>query len=142
MQITELQSNEQNILQSFKDKEYPATDNEHYGDNIPDFTEKEFTLISKESEVITGQIHIVIRYGIAYIDSLLIGTEYRGKGLGKQLVEMAELKAKKDGAHKIWLETGSTWSARGFYEKLGYAVRAILPNDVGHQECVLMDKML
>lgn len=142
MEISELQSNEQDILTVFKDKEYPATDKDHYGDNIPDFTEKEFTLISKESGEVTGQIHIIIRYGIAYIDSLLIGVEHRGKGLGKKLVDMAEVKAKENGAHKIWLETGSTWSAKGFYEKLGYVIRTILPNDVGHQDCVLMDKML
>ena len=58
------------------------------------------------------------------------------------LISEAERKAKELGAHKISLETGLTWTAKSFYEKQGYQVRTILPNDVAHQDFVLMDKML
>ena len=53
-----------------------------------------------------------------------------------------EEKTEEAGAHKISLEIDLHWSAKGFYEKLGYTVRAVLPNDVVHQDFVLMDKML
>ncbi len=142
MKINELNKGDESILQALKDREYPALDKEHYGDDQPDFEEKEFILIAKEQELIAGFIKIIIRFNIAYIDSLLVGNDFRGKGYGKELVKTAELKAKENGAHKIWFETGLTWKAKSFYEKLGYTVRTILPNDVGHQEFVLMDKML
>jgi ribosomal protein S18 acetylase RimI-like enzyme len=142
MNITELDSTENVELRAFKDAEYPAVDKAHYGENTPNWESYEFTLVAKEENEIAGYIGITIKLGIAYIDSLLVGEKFRGKGIGGKLVIKAEEKAKSFGAHKIWLETGNTWGTKEFYEKLGYIVRAILPNDVGHQECISMDKML
>lgn len=142
MNIIELDKNTASALEIFKNNEYPALDREHYGDNPPNFVPKEVTLIIKEDEEIIGFITIVIKAGITYIDSLLVGAKYRHKGVGQQLVRSAEDKAKELGSHKIWLETGIDWPAKSFYEKLGYTVRTVLPNDIGHKDCVLMDKML
>jgi hypothetical protein len=58
------------------------------------------------------------------------------------LVKTGEVWASENGAHKITLETGQDWVSKKFYEKLGYKVRVVLPNDVAHQDFVLMDKML
>ncbi len=142
MKIIELNSDNIKLLQDFKDTEYPKVDKEHYGENLPNFETYEFTLTSKEDEKITGFIHIIVRLGIAYIDSLLVGEQFRKKGIGQKLVIEAETKAKFLGAHKIWLDTGLNWGAKEFYERLGYTIRTILPNDVAHQDCILMDKML
>ena len=141
MKIQELISEEKEALSQFKAQEYPSVDKEHYGE-IPDFTFHEFTLVIKDEEKIVGYIDATVCLGVGYVKSLLIGSDYRGKGLGKELMDAAEEKVKNLGAHKIWLETGSNWQAKAFYEKLGYSMRTILPNDVNGQEAVLMDKML
>lgn len=142
MNITELNPDEKAALNAFKDAEYPAVDKAHYGDNPPTWTDEVYTLVAKEGNEIAGFIRINVRMGIAYMESLLVGEKFRNQGIGQKLITEAEAKSKEMGAHKIWLETGSTWGTKEFYEKLGYRVRTTLPNDVGHQECLLMDKML
>lgn len=142
MNIAELDVAEKLNLQVFKDAEYPTVDKAHYGDNPPVWNDEVFTLVAKEGSEIIGFICINVRMGIAYIESLLVGEKSRNQGIGQKLVFDAEEKAKSIGAHKIWLETGRTWGTEKFYRRLGYVVRTILPNDVGHQECLLMDKML
>lgn len=142
MNIIEINDSTNDRLTAFKKREYPTVDKEHYGEYLPDFTTREFTLIAQEGDDVAGYIDITIRLGVAYISSLLVGEKYRGTGIGKQLLLEAETKAKSLGAHKIWLETSERWSAKAFYEKLGYTIRTILPNDAGKQTCVLMDKML
>lgn len=141
MKISEIDPIEKEALTQFKAAEYPSVDQEHYGE-VPDFTFHEFTLVVKDEEKIAGYIDVTVCLGVAYVKSLLIGKEYRGKGIGKELMDATEEKVKNLGAHKIWLETGSNWQAKTFYEKLGYSVRTVLPNDVNGQEAVLMDKML
>lgn len=142
MNIAKLKNGDESALKRFKDKEYPILDREHYGNNPPDFSPKEMTLIVKDAGAMYGFISFIVKAGIAYIDSVLVDRQHRGKGIGRRLVATAEKKARMLGAHKIWLETGASWPARRFYESLGYSTRAVLPNDVGHKDCVLMDKML
>ncbi len=80
--------------------------------------------------------------GVALMESLIVGKDYRGSGLATKLVALAEEHARSLGAHKIKLETGVDWQARKLYEKLGYEVRASLPNYYAHNDFVLMDKEL
>lgn len=142
MNITELKPEEKAGLNAFKNAEYPAVDRAHYGDNPPVWTDEVFTLVAKEESEIAGFIRINVRMGIAYMESILVGEKFRNQGIGQKLVLEAETKSKEMGAHKIWLETGANWGTEEFYKKLGYSIRTVLPNDVGHQECLLMDKML
>lgn len=142
MDIIELEDQQGDTLKAFEDSEYPLVDKEHFGNQLPNFNNSSHTLVMKDGDSIAGYITIDIKLGIAYINSLLIGKNYRRKGIGKQLVAKAEAKARSLGAHKIWLETGRGWDAKQFYEALGYMVRTILPDDAGHQDFVLMDKML
>lgn len=127
-------------LEQFKSKVWPSADREHYGERMPDFYKKEFTLVAIEGEEIVGYISVLIDSGVAQIEPLMV--EPRGKGIGSALILAAETKAKEIGVHKMWLETGSTWEAKKFYEKHGYVVRIILPNHTGGYEFVLMDKMI
>jgi ribosomal protein S18 acetylase RimI-like enzyme len=142
MKIFELDNNTEEELNQFKKKEYPISDKENYGDTHPNFTPIKFTLVAKKNEEIIGFISCVVKAGITYIDCVLVSFDHRRGGIGRRLVSEAENKAKELGSHKIWLETGSNWTAKKLYEKIGYSVRTILPNDTAHQEYVLMDKML
>lgn len=142
MNITSLNDIKAAELKKFNDAEWKKADYEHYGKALPDFGVLNHTFIAEELGIIIGQIEIKINQGVAQIESLLVGSEYQGKGVGRQLVQEAEKWMIQNGAHKVTLETGLYWSAKIFYEKLGYEVRVILPNDVSHQDFVLMDKML
>lgn len=55
-----------------------------------------------------------------YIDELWISPKLRGKGLGRQLMLLAEELAVSQGLHGLWLWTQS-WQAEGFYRQLGYS---------------------
>ncbi len=142
MEITEINQEQESELKAFKGFVWPAADKEHYGDNQPNFYREEFTLIAKDGDQIVGYISVIVDTGVAQVEPLMVKTDLKGKGIGTKLLQSAEKKAKDLGVHKIWLETGSDWQAKGFYEKHGYQVRTILPNHTGGREFVLMDKMI
>ena len=66
-----------------------------------------------------------------------IPEEMRGTGVGRTLMQRAEEEALRRGCHQVWLDTFS-FQARGFYEKLGYAVFGALDDyPVGHSRFFL-----
>lgn len=142
MKIIEKTSLESIELESFKSQVWPLADLEHYKDQQPNFYKNEFTLIAKDNDQIVGYISVIIDTGVAQIEPLMVKTELKGQGIGTKLLESAEEKAKELGVRKIWLETGSDWLAKNFYEKHGYKIRTFLPNHTGGHEFVLMDKMI
>ena len=60
------------------------------------------------------------------IDGLWVAEELRGRGFGRDLVLAGEAAAIRRGCRGSWLGTFD-FQARGFYERLGYAVFAELP---------------
>ncbi len=142
MEITDLKTSEYLELESFKSLVWSLADKEHYGANQPKFYKQSFTLVAKQHDEIVGYISVIVDTGVAQIEPLMVKTELKGTGIGTKLLQSAEEKAKGLGVHKIWIETGSDWLAKGFYEKNDYQVRAVLPNHTGGHEFVLMDKML
>lgn len=140
--IQQLQSNQQEALDAFKGKAWPAADAEHYGNTPPDFTRHAFTLIALEGEEIVGYSHSSTDAGVATIHSLIVHPDKKDQGIGSALLTQAEKESKLRGCHKVSLETGKEWKSRGFYEKLGYIVRTELPDHYGHQTFVLMEKKL
>lgn len=57
--------------------------------------------------------------GVYVLGRIAVRAAYRGKSLGKYLVEMAESEIVKDGGHKILLS--SQLRAQTFYEKCGFS---------------------
>jgi GNAT superfamily N-acetyltransferase len=55
-----------------------------------------------------------------YIDTVFIDEAARRDGLGTRMIRMAEDEARRLGARGVWLYTTS-FQAKPFYEKLGYA---------------------
>ena len=138
--ITLLDETKTDSLKKFGAQEWPGADREHFGDKQVDFTKPEFTLVAHDGTTVVGYIKCIFDMGVLYLDSIIVAEKYRGQGIATRLVTAAEDKGKIMGAHKIKLETGSDWKARGFYEKLGFKVRARLDNYYAHQDFVLMDK--
>lgn len=60
-------------------------------------------------------------YDWLFIELLHIPESFRGQGVGTKLMAKAEEFARQHGLAGIWLDTYD-FQARGFYEKLGFAV--------------------
>ena len=75
------------------------------------------------------------------LDALWVSELFRGQGYGAKLLEAAEVEARAQGCHGVFLTTFS-FQARPFYEKFGYEVVADIPDyPKGHTHHVLR-KML
>lgn len=65
-----------------------------------------------------GTARLIYKEGKCYYSRIAVLKEFRGKGLGKILIDELEKRAKSEGAKEVYLE--AQVSALGFYEKLGF----------------------
>jgi len=130
------------LLQEFKAKEWPRVDREHYGELLLDFSSHTCTLVAEDDRLIVGYGKLSAELGVARIESLIVGAEYRRQGIARELVRGLEEAAVHLGCHKICLETGAEWEAKALYEQLGYTVRAHLSNHYGGQDFLYYEKSL
>ena len=65
-------------------------------------------------------------YQWLFTQLLVVPESLRGCGVGTELMRMAEAEAMARGCHGAWLDTFE-FQARGFYEQIGYACFAELP---------------
>ena len=80
-------------------------------------------------------------YGWIFIELLFVPEAERGKDYGTALVLEAERFAVSRGCTGAWLDTFG-FQARGFYEKLGYAVFGELPDyPIGHKRFFLQKRL-
>jgi GNAT superfamily N-acetyltransferase len=75
--------------------------------------------------LICGWVHVfgkcIIQMEYAEIGGLVVDTEYRGKGVGKKLMQKAEEWAKDKGFSEVRLRSGGhRKEAHQFYEGIGY----------------------
>ena len=82
-------------------------------------------VIKDKGEIIAGITSCVYRWGILYIDVLLVNENHRHKGLGSTLLQKVEQEAKAMGAYLSHLETYD-FQALDFYLKHGYEVFGVL----------------
>lgn len=66
-------------------------------------------------------------YGWLFVQLMVVPEASRGRGLGRQVMALAEATALQRGCHDAWLDTHG-FQARGFYEKLGYELFGELPD--------------
>jgi len=56
-----------------------------------------------------------------FIESVIVSTKYRGKGIGRKLIEEIELQAKRRDCYLIqFVSSGYRKEAHKFYEAVGY----------------------
>jgi len=80
-----------------------------------------------DSGAITGGLWGSSAAGWLYVDLLVVPEEFRGQGLGTELLRKAEDVAIKRGCTGLFLSTGSFQAPR-FYEKLGFTAFGSLPD--------------
>jgi GNAT superfamily N-acetyltransferase len=87
-------------------------------------------LLRDEAGSIVGGLWGRTGFGWLFVEFLLVPDALRGRGVGTALMEAAERIAAQRGCVGAWLTT-FTFQARGFYEKLGYALFGELENSPG-----------
>ena len=78
-------------------------------------------VLLQEAGATVGGLWGHLLYDWLVIELLFVPEQLRGKALGTELVRRAEAVAVQRNCAGIWLDTFG-FQARGFYEKLGYAV--------------------
>lgn len=129
-------------LGEFQTTEWVLSDTEHFGEVLMDYSKKKFLYVARHNEEIIAYVVFETNLGVATIDVVTVKLSERGQNVGRELIRFVIDQAKKKECHVIKLETGVSWKARLMYEKLGFKIRAVLPNYYGNQEYVLMDMKL
>jgi GNAT superfamily N-acetyltransferase len=88
---------------------------------------------------ILGGLWAETNFAHLHIDLLFVPETLRGSGLGRQMLLQAEREAKARDCRGAWLDTYS-FQARGFYERLGYAVFGILDDYPPGQSRIFLHK--
>lgn len=94
-------------------------------------------VIKDQGRIIAGiKICLYLRECM-FVNILFVDEEYRGKGLGSQLLQYAEQKAKSTGIRLVHLDTFD-FQAKDFYLKHGYEIFGILEDcPKGHKRYYL-----
>jgi GNAT superfamily N-acetyltransferase len=66
-------------------------------------------------------------YEWLFTQVLVVPERLRGRGIGAEIMQLAEQEALDRGCHSAWLDTFE-FQARGFYDRIGYECFAELPN--------------
>lgn len=85
----------------------------------------QFGVYDNQGELLGGILGGVGGWGGLEIDILWVHEDYRGKGLGRELLKHIEIEGKKLGAWKAQVDTFS-FQTKDFYLKSGYKVYGTL----------------
>lgn len=83
-------------------------------------------LVKDHAGAIVGGLWGHSGYGWLFTQLLVVPAALRGRGLGTEIMRLAEHEAVQRGCCNAWLDTFE-FQARGFYERLGYACFGELP---------------
>lgn len=103
---------------------------EVYFDNGMPVEERNITVdvVARDADntIVAGLIGNIY-WGCLYIKDLWIHEDLRKQGIGSDLMQRAEDKARSHECNFIWVQTFS-WQALGFYQKLGFRIVGQLDN--------------
>jgi GNAT superfamily N-acetyltransferase len=91
---------------------------------------------------VVGVLGLRIAASLAHVDSLIVDPPRRRTGIGRRLLERAEVLANYYNCHKVTLEAPADLPARAFFEACGYKVEAILPQHTWKLDVAVMRKFL
>lgn len=87
---------------------------------------KELALLLRQDGRVVGGLFGQTYAGWLFIQYFWLAEALRGRGLGAQLIALAEQQARGRGCHSAYLDTFS-FQAPGFYARLGYVEFGRLP---------------
>jgi GNAT superfamily N-acetyltransferase len=100
-----------------------------------------FFMRDHQEEIIAGCNGSVV-YGAIYTDQLWVDESYRGKGLGKQLMQRVHNYGREIGCTMATVSTMSFQNARNFYEHLGYVCDFERAGYIHDSTCLFLRKSL
>jgi GNAT superfamily N-acetyltransferase len=84
-------------------------------------------LVKDTSGAVIGGLWGYTGYEWLFTQLLVVPAALRGRGVGTEIMKIAEREAVQRGCHGAWLDTFE-FQARGFYERLGYQCFGELPD--------------
>ncbi len=96
--------------------------------------------VRDESGAVAGGLWSSIWHDFLFVQFLAMG-EAKGRGIGRQVMQMAEDEARRRGCTGIWLDTFA-WQAPWFYPRLGFEEFGRIRNYVGGQDRIFLVKRL
>ncbi len=85
----------------------------------PSLTRPIAVVVRDNTDSVVGGMWGHTGYGWLFTQFLVVPEHLRGRGIGTQVMRLAESEAIKRGCHHAWLDTFQ-FQAREFYERLGY----------------------
>jgi len=90
----------------------------------------------EEANVPVGGLIALIWLNTLWIETLFLDEEFRGRGIGSDLLERAEKEAKQQGCNRAEVQTFS-FQALPFYQKMGYKIFGLLQDVAGYDKYYL-----
>jgi GNAT superfamily N-acetyltransferase len=84
-------------------------------------------LVRDHANTVIGGLWGHTGYEWLFTQLLVVPAGLRGRGIGTEIMQLAEREAVQRGCHGAWLDTFE-FQARGFYERIGYKCFGELPN--------------
>ncbi len=100
-----------------------------------------FFIRNDKDEIIAGLNGSVV-YGCIYTDQLWVHTDYRKKGVGRELMEKVHDYGNSLDCKFAEVHTMSFQNARKFYEKLGYSADFVREGSTEDSSCIFLKKIL
>jgi len=131
-------------MKNFFQREWPSANEEVFGfRDQSKWKMEEHMITAKDGQQIVGIAQFRFIGGVAYLSTILVKNEHRGKGkVGVALLNQFEQMAKENNCHKLGLKSYKNSRAANFFAKHGYDVEGILTNDIHDIDWVMMAKFL
>lgn len=100
-----------------------------------------FFIRDDQNQIIAGCNGCVF-YASIHTDQLWVHADYRGRGMGRQLMNEIDCYGRELGCHLATLITMSFQNAQEFYENLGYECDFKRPGYEDGSSCIFLRKLL
>lgn len=101
--------------------------NESQAGRLEDYRPLAILVAHPETGEVLGGLWAETMFAHLHVDVLFVREDLRRTGIGRRLMIDAEEESIRRGCRGAWLDTYS-FQARGFYERLGYAVFGTIEN--------------
>lgn len=123
-------TNAGSAVHQFRRRGWEKADRELYGPAYDDYDwkERELHIVARDGKAVVGYAGLWMAGGVCILEELIVHDKHRGKGIGRYLIKRVEQVARKQGCHKIRLETDDRLKpAIALYKSAGFIKEASLP---------------